>query len=145
LTKSCALRWNIKREIPPKPKKMAYILYTTVFVLLVLSTAIYLLRSHLTPYLPFSISHLYQRVPSSFASDIESGLSSTSFNLHTNLSADDPRAGLDDAAKKEIQKIMKRKRVNFDEARRLYTVERFRKNGIGEDGRSLDPKAVSFS
>jgi hypothetical protein len=57
----------------------------------------------------------------------------------------DSRAGLDVASKREIQKIMKNKRVGFDEARRIYTEGRFAKNNIGPDGRPRDPKFVSFS
>lgn len=41
--------------------------------------------------------------------------------------------------------MMKSKRVNFDEARRLVVEERFRREGIGADGRPRDPKFVSFS
>ena len=40
---------------------------------------------------------------------------------------------------------MKRRGVGFDEARRLYMEDRFRKNDIGPDGRPRDPKFVSFS
>ena len=52
---------------------------------------------------------------------------------------------MDQQAKREVQKIMKNKRVGFDEARRIYTEGRFAKNGIGPDGRPRDPKFVSFS
>lgn len=41
--------------------------------------------------------------------------------------------------------IMKRRGVGFDEARRLFMQERFKKNGIGKDGIPRDPKFVSFS
>ena len=57
----------------------------------------------------------------------------------------DSRQGLDDAGKKEVQRIMKTRRVGFDEARRIYTEQRFAKNDIGPDGRPRDPKFVSFS
>ncbi len=90
-------------------------------------------------------SYLYSRLPSTFSSDIESGFSSSAFDLSANVAAGDSRAGLDDASKREIQKIMKSRRVNFDEARRIYTEGRFAKNGIGPDGRPRDPKFVSFS
>jgi hypothetical protein len=90
-------------------------------------------------------SYLYSRLPSSFAADIESGLSSSAFDLSGNVSAGDSRAGLDNASKREIQKIMKTRRVNFDEARRIYTEGRFAKNNIGPDGLPRDPKFVSFS
>ena len=69
----------------------------------------------------------------------------SAFDLAGNISSSDPRAGLDHASKKEIQKIMKKRKVDFDEARRLYMQERFRKNDIGPDGTPRDPKFVSFS
>ncbi|TVY38897.1 UPF0357 protein [Lachnellula subtilissima] len=126
---------------------MAYLLYTSVFVLLILSTALFLTRSHWLPHMPSlpGTSYLYSRLPSSFSSDMEAGLSSSDFDLSGNVAAGDSRAGLDNASKKEIQKIMKNKRVNFDEARRIYTEGRFAKNNIGPDGRPRDPKFVSFS
>lgn len=40
---------------------------------------------------------------------------------------------------------MKRKNTTFDEARRLYMQERFKKSGIGADGLPRDPKLVTFS
>jgi len=96
------------------------------------------------PSLP-GTSFLYSRLPSSFSGDIEAGLSSSDFDLAGNVAAGDSRAGLDNASKKEIQRIMKNRRVNFDEARRIYTEGRFAKNNIGPDGRPRDPKFVSFS
>jgi len=126
---------------------MGYLLYSTVFGLLVLSTAAYLTRNIWLPYM-YSIpgtSYLYSRLPSSFQADIESGLSSSAFDLSGNVAVGDSRRGLDDASKREIQKIMKNRRVNFDEARRIHTEGRFAKNNIGPDGLPRDPKFVSFS
>lgn len=76
---------------------------------------------------------------------MESGLSSSTFDLSTNIASGDSRAGLDDKGKREVQRIMKSKRVGFDEARRIWMQERFKKEGIGADGRPRDPKFVSFS
>lgn len=84
-------------------------------------------------------------MPSSFSNDIESGFTSADFDLSTNVAAGDSRAGLDQSAKREVQKIMKTRKVGFDEARRVYTEQRFAKNNIGPDGRPRDPKFVSFS
>jgi Fungal protein of unknown function (DUF2015) len=88
-------------------------------------------------------------VPSSFSNDIETGLSSSDFDLHANVAAGDSRAGLDDAAKREIQKIMKGSwfsgPVGFDEARRIYMERTLEAHGVGRDGRPRDPKFVSFS
>ncbi|TVY47187.1 UPF0357 protein [Lachnellula occidentalis] len=126
---------------------MAYLLYSCVFALLVLSTVLFLTRFHWLPHVPSlpGTTFLYSALPSSFSSDIEAGLSSSDFDLSGNVAAGDSRTGLDNASKKEIQKIMKNRRVNFDEARRIYTEARFAKNNIGPDGRPRDPKFVSFS
>lgn len=89
--------------------------------------------------------YLYSRLPSSFTGDIEAGLSSNTFDLSANVDDGDSRAGLDDASKAEILKIMKKRRMTFDQARKAYMENRFMANGIGADGRPRDPKFVSFS
>ncbi|PQE04233.1 precursor protein [Rutstroemia sp. NJR-2017a BVV2] len=139
---------------------MAYLLYTTVFMFLVFSTVLILTRAQWTPLLPPSLQNLtthlptfpslptfrYQPVPSTFQTDIESGLHSANFSLADNfLSSTETRSGLSDNGKKEIQKIMRKKKVNFDEARRLWMQETFKREGISEDGLPRDPKFVSFS
>jgi hypothetical protein len=65
--------------------------------------------------------------------------------LADNVAEGDTRPGLDQNAKRKIRKIMRSRGVDFDEARRLYTEQRFAKNNIGPDGRPRDPKFVSFS
>lgn len=128
---------------------MAYILYSTVFLFLVSITVLYLTRdrwSHLVSEIRLpGGGYLYDRLPSSFTGDIEAGLSSTTFDLTGNVADGDGRAGLDDAAKQEILKIMKKRRMKFDQARKVYMENRFKDNGIGPDGRPRDPKFVSFS
>ena len=128
---------------------MAYVLYSTVFFFLVFITALYFTRgrwAHLVPAINLpGGDYLYSRLPASFAGDIEAGLSSSTFDLAGNVAGGDGRAGLDDAAKQEILKIMKKRRMKFDQARRVYMENRFRDNGIGPDGRPRDPKFVSFS
>ena len=148
---------------------MGYVLYSLTFTFLILATgkslrgifpqhsassanvkrlsALYLTRNrwiHNISSLPIP-DYIYTRLPSSFSNDIESGFSSSDFDLQANVAAGDSRAGLDQQAKREVQKIMKNKRVGFDEARRIYTEGRFAKNNIGPDGRPRDPKFVSFS
>lgn len=128
---------------------MSYILYSTVIFFLVLITALYVTRGrwvHLIPDITLpGGAHIYSRLSGSFSDDIESGLSSSTFDLVGNVAGGDSRAGLDDAAKQEILKIMKKRRMKFDQARRVYMENRFRDNGIGPDGRPRDPKFVSFS
>ncbi len=76
---------------------------------------------------------------------MEAGFTSSAFDLSGNVVEGDSRAGLDQRAKREVQRIMKARGVGFDEARRIYTQQRFAKNNIGPDGLPRDPKFVSFS
>ncbi|KAI1331278.1 hypothetical protein F5Y16DRAFT_298767 [Xylariaceae sp. FL0255] len=128
-----------------------YLLASLAFLVILSGTALFLTRNawlHRLPdvniRLPGS-SYLYSRLPNTFAGDIEAGLSSSTFDLGANVDSGDGRAGLDNAAKSEILKIMKKRRLRFDEARRVYMEQRFSDNGIGPDGRPRDPKFVSFS
>ncbi|KAK1236960.1 hypothetical protein MKX08_007908 [Trichoderma sp. CBMAI-0020] len=128
---------------------MSYLLYSICFALFVAATALFFTRSFWLRrlheiHLPGS-DYLYSRLPSSFAGDIEAGLSSSTFDLHGNVEDGDERAGLDEESKVAILKIMKRRRMKFDQARKVYMEERFKANGIGADGRPKDPKFVSFS
>lgn len=128
---------------------MAYLLFMVSLALLAIVTTLFFTRAlwwHRLSDLPIpGRDYLYSRLPSTFSGDIEAGLSSGTFDLHSNIEDGDSRAGLDDASKAEILKIMKKRRMRFDEARRVYTQNRFKANGIGPDGRPLDPKAVTFS
>lgn len=128
---------------------MSYLLYTVSFFAAVVATVLYFTRAHwmhLVPNLPIpGRDYIYSRLPSTFTGDMEAGLSSSTFDLSGNVESGDSRAGLDDRSKAEILQIMKKRRMKFDEARRVYMENRFRANGIGPDGRPLDPKAVTFS
>jgi hypothetical protein len=123
---------------------MGYLLYSFSFLFLISATAAYFTRHHWLHRLPIP-EPIYQRLPTSFRDDIEAGLSSSTFDLSANVEAGDSRQGLDDRAKREVQVIMKRRGVGFDEARRMYMEQRFKSNNIGPDGRPRDPKFVSFS
>ncbi|KAF2272745.1 uncharacterized protein EI97DRAFT_405645 [Westerdykella ornata] len=123
---------------------MSYFFYSLSLTLLILATVAYFTRHRWLHLIPIP-EPLYTRLPTSFRDDVEAGLSSSTFDLTANVEAGDSRQGLDDAGKKEVQAIMKRRGVNFDEARRIFMQERFKRNGIGPDGRPRDPKFVSFS
>lgn len=111
-----------------------------------LSTVLYATRSQWLGLLPPAITEpFYSRVPSSFMSDVEAGFTSNDFDLSGNIVEGDSRAGLDDGAKRDVQRIMKNRGIGFDEARRVYMQQRFQKNNIGADGVPRDPKFVSFS
>lgn len=70
--------------------------------------------------------HLLPTNAGSFESDIEDGLTSSQFDLTTNLDEEDSRAGLKD--KEEILRIMKRQNVSFDEARLIRQQRILKKN-----------------
>jgi hypothetical protein len=91
-------------------------------------------------------SFRYSRLPQTmtFAEDAEAGLHSTNFSLAENIEAEDSRRGLDESTKQEVYRIMKRRGIGFDEARRVWMENRFAGAGIGGDGRPLDRKAVMF-
>ncbi|GAB7362182.1 hypothetical protein MBLNU230_g2208t1 [Neophaeotheca triangularis] len=148
---------------------MAYLFYTIVFVLLIFASVLYFTRETWRPLAPpipyltapgtipaplydlsqrlsnFTDSFRYSRLPTTFAGDAESGLQSSNFNLSENIEAGDSRGGLDEAGKREVLSIMRRRGCTFDEARREFVEERFGREGIGRDGRPLDRKAVMFS
>ncbi|GKZ85200.1 hypothetical protein AnigIFM56816_010966 [Aspergillus niger] len=121
-----------------------YLLYFLTISVVVCGTALYLTRSRWLPLLPVP-DYIYDRLPSTFAGDVEAGLVSSEFDISANIAEGDTRAGLDDQAKREVLRIMKRRRVDFNEGRRIYMEQRFSKNNIGPDGRPRDPKFVSFS
>jgi len=136
---------NSIHKAPKAGSNMAtYIFYGVVFFALLLGTALYLARDRWLPHITIP-QYLYHRLPSSFASDIESGLTSDDFDLSGNMMSGDSRAGLDEQGKKEVRKIMRNRKVGFDEARRIFTERKFASNNIGPDGRPRDPKFVSFS
>ena len=76
--------------------------------------------------------------------DVEDGLTSTAFDLSSNITEGDDRRGLDERGKKDVQRIMRARSVGFDEARRIYMEQRFKREGIGADGLPRDPKLVTF-
>ncbi|KAK3053741.1 hypothetical protein LTR09_005020 [Extremus antarcticus] len=150
---------------------MAYLFYTLTFLFLLAATVLYLTRNTWKPHAPpipyitapgsipaplyalydsltdYIDRFRYQRLPQTmtFAEDAEAGFHSTTFNLAENIEEGDSRRGLDEAGKREVHRVMQKRGVGFDEARRYVVEERFRREGIGGDGRPLDRKAVMFS
>ncbi|CAM1510330.1 Fc.00g006650.m01.CDS01 [Cosmosporella sp. VM-42] len=128
---------------------MSYLLFSVSFFLIVTATALFFTRQYWRHHVPEinlpGAGYIYSRLPNSFADDIEAGLSSNTFDLSGNVASGDGRAGLDNSSKAEILKIMKKRRMNFDQARKVYMEQRFKANGIGADGLPRDPKFVSFS
>ena len=114
--------------------------------LLTLPPALYLTRLRWMPYLPHRIQDIaYSALPTTFMGDVESGFTSNDFDLSGNVMEGDSRAGLDQRGKREVQRLMKTRGINFDEARRVFMEQGFKKNNIGADGLPRDPKLVTFS
>jgi hypothetical protein len=88
---------------------------------------------------------MYSRLPTTFMGDVEGGFTSADFDLSANITEGDSRQGLDPKSKREIQRLMKIRGIGFDEARKVYMEQSFKKAGIGSDGIPRDPKFVSFS
>ncbi|EFX00567.1 protein precursor [Grosmannia clavigera kw1407] len=132
---------------------MALFLYSLIGFTLIVGSILYWTRARWTELLVHGFQSLrsvfsfspYSRLPTTFEGDVEAGLSSSTFDLSGNVEGGDSRAGLDDASKAAILAIMKKRRLPFDEARKVYMEQLFRANGIGADGRPQDPKFVSFS
>jgi len=132
---------------------MGLIFYGISIVGLLLGVALYLTRERWISHVPdrFHPSNLipdrlirYTPLPTNFREDVEAGLHSADFDMTSNVEGDS-RSGLDEAGKKEVLRIMKRRGVGFDEARRIVMEQRFKKGGIGADGLPRDPKLVTFS
>lgn len=103
----------------------------------------FLYDMHPSNWVPQSFTR-YTPVPTNFRDDVEAGLHSADFDMTGNVEGDS-RNGLDEEAKREVLKIMKRRGVGFDEGRRIFMEQRFKKSGIGADGLPRDPKLVTFS
>ncbi|KAF9542736.1 hypothetical protein EC957_001717 [Mortierella hygrophila] len=127
-------------------------MYFLLFILLISILAAYATRALWVP----KIGELrerfhYTRLPffrseddSSFAQNIEEGLTSSTFDLHQNLLGGDERHGLENT--EEIRKLMKKYKCNFDQARLIQQQNKMKANGIDpRTGVPIDPKAVYFS
>lgn len=78
-----------------------------------------------------------------FAQDVEAGLTSDTFNTRQNVLVGDKRPGLESD---DVVAIMAEYKCTFDQARLIRTQRKMRENGIDPlTGLPLDPKAVVFS
>ncbi|KAH8093265.1 hypothetical protein BXZ70DRAFT_949705 [Cristinia sonorae] len=78
-----------------------------------------------------------------FEDQANAGLTSDSFDIEANIRDGDSRAGLDERGTQEVLAIMRRDRVNFDQARLIRQNEIFAANGISPSGLPLDSKAIT--
>ncbi|KAF9785203.1 hypothetical protein BJ322DRAFT_1108661 [Thelephora terrestris] len=86
----------------------------------------------------------YYTPVATFAEQANAGLSSGNFDIEAaNIVAGDSRSGLDERATQEVLDIMRRERVNFDQARLIRQNRIFAANGIDPSGMPLDSKAIT--
>ncbi|KAI0825785.1 hypothetical protein BC629DRAFT_1578414 [Irpex lacteus] len=123
--------------------------WLSVFALLALLVMLtFRYRATLISHVPNPVRSLFPRLGhytplSTFESQANAGLTSESFDIEANIRDGDSRAGLDEQGTQEVLDIMRRERVNFDQARLIRQNQIFAANGIGPNGMPLDSKAVT--
>jgi len=102
-------------------------------------------RTHLIPnrFKSFFPSLSNYTPVSTFAEQADAGLSSSNFDIEANIADGDSRIGLDERGTLEVQEIMTRERVNFDQARLIRQNRILAANGIDPSGLPMDSKAVT--
>ncbi|KAG6330699.1 hypothetical protein ID866_8391 [Astraeus odoratus] len=126
-----------------------------MFFYLSLLTAIALLvmlgyryRAAILPHVPASVRSMFPSLNhyaplSTFSGQADAGLSSTLFDIEANIRDGDSRAGLDERGTQEVLEIMRRERVDFDQARLIRHHQILARNGIDPSGMPMDSKAVT--
>ncbi|KAJ7173558.1 hypothetical protein C8R46DRAFT_1083130 [Mycena filopes] len=105
-------------------------------------------RSSIIPHVPARLLQLFPTLSSyqplaTFSDQIGAGMSSADFDLEANVRDQDSRSGLDEQGTREIMEIMRRERVNFDQARLIRHNRNLAQNGIDPSGMPMDSKAVT--
>jgi len=123
-----------------------YFSVVALLALLMLGTFRY--RSTLIPYVPERVKSMFPGLShytpvSTFADQAAAGLSSNSFDIEANMRDGDSRVGLDEQGTQEVMDIMRRERVNFDQARLIRHNRILASNGIDPSGMPLDSKAIT--
>ncbi|KAJ7132363.1 hypothetical protein C8R44DRAFT_612490 [Mycena epipterygia] len=123
------------------------------FFSLVASFALFLMlvfryRASLLPHVPARLRDMFPTLNSyqplaTFSAQIGAGMSSPEFDLEANVRDGDARAGLDEQGTREVMDIMRRERVNFDQARLIRHNRILAENGIDPTGMPMDSKAIT--
>ncbi|KZT21205.1 hypothetical protein NEOLEDRAFT_1158334 [Neolentinus lepideus HHB14362 ss-1] len=105
-------------------------------------------RAQLLPHVPARVKSMFPGLQnytplSTFSEQVGAGLSSASFDIEANIRDGDSRAGLDERGTQEVMEIMRRERVNFDQARLIRQSQILARNDIDPSGMPLDSKAVT--
>ncbi|KAJ7498010.1 hypothetical protein B0H11DRAFT_829885 [Mycena galericulata] len=105
-------------------------------------------RASLLPHVPARLRQLFPVLNNyeplaTFSAQIGAGLTSPEFDLEANVRDEDSRVGLDEQGTREVMEIMRRERVNFDQARLIRHNRILAQNGIDPSGVPMDSKAVT--
>ncbi|KAI6149169.1 hypothetical protein BKA82DRAFT_1001382 [Pisolithus tinctorius] len=105
-------------------------------------------RSAILPHVPAKVRSMFPSLShytplSTFSGQAQAGLSSSMFDIEANIRDGDSRAGLDERGTQEVLEIMRRERVDFDQARLIRHNQFLARNGIDPSGMPLDSKAVT--
>jgi len=125
-----------------------FFLLSVAALLVLLFMLVFRYRASLLPHVPTRLRQLfptfnnYQPL-STFSEQIGAGMSSADFDLEANVRDEDSRTGLDEQGTREIMDIMRRERVNFDQARLIRHNRILAQNGIDPSGMPIDSKAVT--
>ncbi|EKM82014.1 hypothetical protein AGABI1DRAFT_112192 [Agaricus bisporus var. burnettii JB137-S8] len=118
---------------------------TFVFVVLLVS---YRYREMILAHAPKRLKDSFPRLQhyapvSTFSQQANAGLTSSAFDIEANIQDGDSRVGLDEQGTQEVLDIMRRERVNFDQARLIRHNRILASNGIDASGMPLDSKAIT--
>jgi len=105
-------------------------------------------RSQIIQHVPQSVKSFFPSLShytplSTFNDQARAGLSSGAFDIEANIRDGDSRAGLDERGTQEVMEIMRREKVNFDQARLIRHNQILARNGIDPSGMPLDSKAIT--
>ncbi|KAI6044421.1 hypothetical protein EDC04DRAFT_367523 [Pisolithus marmoratus] len=125
------------------------IFYLSLLVALALLVMLgYHYRSVIFPHVPAKVRSMFPSLNhytplSTFSGQAQAGLSSSMFDIEANMRDGDSRAGLDERSTQEVLEIMRRERIDFDQARLIRHHQILARNGIDPSGMPLDSKAVT--
>ncbi|KAF9460545.1 hypothetical protein BDZ94DRAFT_1265829 [Collybia nuda] len=122
--------------------------YSLAAACIALVVAMYHYRATLIPHIPSRMRSLFPGLNnytplSTFSEQASAGMTSSAFDIEANMRDGDSRAGLDEQGTQEVMEIMRRERVNFDQARLIRHNRILARNGIDPSGMPLDSKAIT--
>lgn len=137
---------NVQPTPIPCIDMLFYYSLAAAFVALLIVSYHY--RATIALYIPEGVRARFPKLSNytplaTFSEQVSAGMSSSAFDLESNVRDGDSRAGLDEQSTREVMEIMRREHVNFDQARLIRHNRVLARNGIDPSGMPLDSKAVT--